>query len=205
MPVWSARYRTLTIFGGCAVMLLGQSARGADPPASAPAATTAELPDFQPGLWEYRRLAVTSDSARPRLDTLRKCADPSGEIRSKKAQLESRGCQFAPFVRRDGRYVSSWTCPTPEGPIIYRHMLIVTDRTSYAAISEIRLGRQRMMHQKMQARRLGECPHGAPLSGKARQTSAARDAEIDASRRYGVIQFPSEVSRDRSGSAKRTM
>jgi hypothetical protein len=186
-------------------MFLGQSARGADPPVPAPAGAAAELPDFQPGLWEYRRMAVTSDSARPRLDTLRKCADPSAEIRSKKAQLESRGCQFAPFVRRDGRYVSSWTCPTPEGPVTYRHMLIVTDRTSYAAISEIRLGRQRMMHQKMQARRLGECPHGAPSSGKARQTSAARDAEIDAGRRYGVIQSPSAVSRDPWESLKRTM
>ena len=116
---------------------------------------------------------MTSDSPRPRLDTLRKCADPSAEIRSKKAQLEGRGCQFAPFVRRDGRYVSSWTCPTPEGPITYRQMLIVKDRTSYAAISEIRLGRERVTHQKMQARRLGECPRGAPVSGEARQTSAA--------------------------------
>ena len=139
----------------------------------APAGAAAELPDFQPGLWEYRRLAVTGDSARPQFATLRKCADPSGEIRSKKAQLESRGCQFAPFVRRDGRYVSSWTCPTPDGPITYRQMLIVRDRTSYAAISEIRLGRQRMIHQKMQARRLGECPPGASPSGEARQTSAA--------------------------------
>jgi hypothetical protein len=164
-----------------------------------------DLPDFQPGLWEYRRLAVTSDSARPRFATLRKCADPSAEIRSKMAQLESRGCQFAPFVRRDGRYVSTWTCPTPEGPIIYRHMLIVRDRTSYAAISEIRLGRQRVMQQKMQARRLAECPRGVPLSGDARQTSAAHDAEIDASRRYGVIQSPSTVSRGPSASAKRTM
>ena len=205
MPVSSARFRTLTILGGCAVMFLGQSARGADPPVPAPAGSAADLPDFQPGLWEYRRLALTSDSPRPRFDTLRKCADPSAEIRSKKAQLESRGCQFAPVVRRDGRYVSSWTCPTPEGPVTYRHMLIVTDRTSYAAISEIRLGRQRMMHQKMQARRLGECPHGAPNSGKARQTSAARDAEIDASRRYGVIRSPSGVTWVPSGPLKRTM
>jgi len=165
MPIRSDHVATLTILGCCALAPFGHDARAADPPPPAPAATVAELPDFQAGLWEYRRLAVTSDSARPRLDMLRKCADPSGEIRSKKAQLESRGCRFAPFVRRDGRYVSSWTCPTPEGPITYSQMLIVRDRTSYAAISEIRVGRQRVVHQKMQARRLGECPHGAPISG----------------------------------------
>ena len=179
MPFRSARFGTLTILGCVVLVPLSINVRGADPPVPAPAGAAADLPDLQPGLWEYRRLAVTSDSPRPRSDTLRKCADPSAEIRSKKAQLEGRGCQFAPLVRRDGRYVSSWTCPTPEGPVTYRHMLIVTDRTSYAAISEIRLGRQRMIHEKMQARRLGECPHGAPVSGKARQPSAARDAEIE--------------------------
>ena len=51
VSVSSALFRTLTLLGGCAVMLLGQSARGADPPAAAPAGAAAELPDFQLGLW----------------------------------------------------------------------------------------------------------------------------------------------------------
>ena len=166
MTIRSAHSGTLTILGCCALMPLAHDAHGADravPTQSAAAA--AELPDFQAGLWEYRRIAVASDSARPRFDTLRKCADPSTEIRMKMARLKSRACQFTPLVRRDGGYVSSWTCPTPAGRISFRHVLIVRDATSYLAMSETRLG-PRVVQQKIEARRLSECPGmgaGAPL------------------------------------------
>jgi hypothetical protein len=74
------------------------------------------------------------------------------------AQLESRrDCQFEPLVFRNGGYVSSWTCPTPNGPMRFRHVLIVKDPTGYLSMSEIRFG-QRVIQQKLEARRLGECP-----------------------------------------------
>jgi hypothetical protein len=60
-------------------------------------------------------------------------------------------------VFRHGGYISSWTCATPEGPLRYRHVLIVTDPTSYLAMSETRFG-QRVIQLKLEARRLGECP-----------------------------------------------
>jgi hypothetical protein len=156
MRVRSAHFATLTMVGCCALMRLGHDARGADP-AVAPVATAVALPDFRAGLWEYRRILVTTDSARPRFATLRKCSDPSTDIRRKMAQLRSRGCEFSPFTFRDGGYVSSWTCPTPHGPIGFRHVLIVRDPTSYLAISETRFG-GRVIQQKLEARRLGECP-----------------------------------------------
>lgn len=112
---------------------------------------------FQAGLWEYRRILVTSNSGRPRFAGLRKCADPSTDIRRKMEQLKSRDCEFSPLVFRDGGYVSSWTCPTPHGLMRFRHVLIVRDPTSYLAMSEIRIG-QRVIRQKLEARRLGECP-----------------------------------------------
>jgi hypothetical protein len=162
MPDRSARFETLTMLGCCALVALGPDARGADRAQPTPATSmAAELSTFEAGLWEYRRIAVASDSARPRFATLRKCADPSTEIRTKMAQLKSRDCQFAPVVRRDGGYVSSWTCPTPQGPISFRHVLIIRDATSYLAMSEARLG-QRLIQQKMEARRVGECPAAVP-------------------------------------------
>jgi hypothetical protein len=145
---------------GCSALLAvgGHDARAGDGIVPAPAvAKAAELPLFQAGLWEYRRIVVESGAARPRFATLRKCADPSSEIRRKLAQLKGRQCQFAPVVLRDGGYVSSWTCPTPEGPLTFRHVLIVKDPGSYLAMSETRLG-QRVIQQKIEARRLGECP-----------------------------------------------
>ena len=160
MPFRSARFATLTILGCFALVPLSTNVRGADPPVPAPAANTlAELSTFQAGLWEYRRIVVERD-ARPRFATLRKCADPSTEIRTKFAQLKSRGCQFVPPVSRDGGYVSNWTCPTPQGPISFRHVLIVRNATSYLSMSETRLG-PRVIQQKMEAQRLGECPDAA--------------------------------------------
>jgi len=124
-----ARFSALTMVGCCAVMPFGHDARGADPAVPAPAAAAVTLPDFQARLWEYRRILVTSDSARPRFARLRKCADPSTDIRRKTTQLKGRHCEFSPLVFRD----SNWTCPTPAGPMTYRHVLIVRDPTSYLA------------------------------------------------------------------------
>jgi hypothetical protein len=138
-------------------MPFGQDARGADPAVPLPAAAAVTLPDFQVGLWEYRRILVTSDSARPRFTRLRKCADPSTDIRRKITRLKGRHCELSPLVFRDGGYISSWTCPTPEGPLAYRHVLIVTDPTRYLAMSETRSG-HRVIQLKLEARRLGECP-----------------------------------------------
>ena len=157
MPVRRTHFATLTMVGWCAVMPFGQDARGADSAVPAPAAAAMALPDFQAGLWEYRRILVTSDSARPRFARLRRCADPSTDIRTKITRLKGRHCELSPLVFRDGGYVSSWTCPTPEGPLTYRHVLIVTDPTSYLAMSETRLG-HRVIQLKLEARRLGECP-----------------------------------------------
>lgn len=162
MPVRSARFGTVTILSCSALVPLGPDARGAEPTQpSAATSMAAKVSTFEPGLWEYRRIQVTSDSARPRLATLRKCADPSTEIRTKMAQLKGRDCQFEPPVLRDGGYVSSWTCPTPRGPISYRHVLIVRDPTSYLSMSETRLG-PLVVRQKMEARRVGECPVPSP-------------------------------------------
>jgi Protein of unknown function (DUF3617) len=159
MRVRSTRFGTLTVLGCCALVSLSTNVRGADPMVPTPAAADfAELSSVQAGLWEYHRIVVTSDAARPRFARLRKCADPSNEIRTKMALLRNRDCQFAPPVLRDGGYISSWTCPTLKGPITFRHVLIVRDPTSYLSMSETRLG-QRVIQQKMEARRLGDCPY----------------------------------------------
>jgi hypothetical protein len=116
-----------------------------------------ELPAFQAGLWQYRRTVVKDDSPSPRISMLRKCADPSTEIRTKMAQLESRSCRFAPLVRRRGRYLSTWICPTPEGPTRFRAVLIVKGATGYTDLSEMRSA-QHVARQRIEATRIGACP-----------------------------------------------
>jgi hypothetical protein len=147
--------------GTCIVLLSSAAVRAADPPpavpAAAPQATAVELPSFQPGLWEYRRTLVRGDTAKAQVTTIKKCADPAAEMREKIEDLRKKNCQFTPLRRNQDHYLSSWTCPTPGGPMRFRDVLIAKDASSYQDVSETRSA-QRATQQKIEARRLGECP-----------------------------------------------
>jgi hypothetical protein len=152
------QFALLTIVCCGGLMALGAPVRAADPePASsAPQATAPELPQFKPGLWEYRRSVANGPSAKPQVSTVRKCVDPTADIRSKMSMLKKRNCQFTPLSKKQDHYISSWTCPTPNGPIRFRDVLIVKDPTSYEDVSEIHTA-QRVSQQKIEATRVGEC------------------------------------------------
>jgi len=194
MPVRSPRRKALNL---AAVLLLlapdaALCAAGADPahgapetpaPAStapapeaaaAPAETSApaprsagvELPAFRSGLWEYRRTFMSPDTGKPQVATTRKCADPTVEMREKMETLKKKGCQFAPLKRNSDRYISSWVCQTPTGAMRFRDVLLAKDADSYEDLSETHT-RQRVMQQRIEAARRGECPgmgSGAPLT-----------------------------------------
>jgi hypothetical protein len=120
-----------------------------------------ELPFFQPGLWEYRRTVVKDDSPGPQISMLRKCADPSTEIRNKMVELGKRSCRFARLAHRHHRYISSWTCPTPLGPARFRAVLIVRGTVGYTDLSEMRTT-DHLTRQRIEAARIGECPASGP-------------------------------------------
>ena len=166
MSLRSAVFGTLTTVGCCLLAPVGQRAHAStEPPRNThhkPATTAAaavELPFFEPGLWEYRRTVVKDDSPSPQISMLRKCADPSTEIRKKIAELGKRSCQFAPLAHRHHRYISSWTCPTPLGPARFRAVLIVRGAVRYTDLSEMRTT-EHVARQRVDAARIGECPAG---------------------------------------------
>jgi hypothetical protein len=155
----------------------------AAPPAGAPAKAAAEtavdteLPAFQPGLWEYRRTVLRGNTTKPQVSTIRKCGDPAAEIRAKVAELKRKNCQFTPMRRKRERYLSSWTCPTPVGPMKFRDVLIATNTTSYQDTSETQSA-QGVTQQKIEATRLGECPASgarAPLTPAPRRRSPSKE------------------------------
>jgi hypothetical protein len=135
------------------------------------------LPVFQAGLWQYRRTVMKDDSRAPQVSMLRKCADPSAEIRTKMAQLERRSCQFAPLSHRHGRYFSSWVCPTPLGPTRFRAVLIVRGAGSYTDLSEIRTT-EHVARQRIEATRIGECPERGTLTPGAPNADPVPHPEV---------------------------
>jgi hypothetical protein len=171
MPVRSPQLTSMIAVGACLLVLITSTAvRAADPPAApAPAAgsetSAVELPRFKAGLWEYRRTLMRGDTAKPQVTTIKKCADPAAEMREKMDDLRKKNCQFTPLRRNQDHYLSSWLCPTPSGPMRFRDVLIASDLTRYQDVSETHSA-QHVTQQKIEARRLGECPglgSGAPM------------------------------------------
>jgi hypothetical protein len=157
---------------GCCLLLppLGQPGyANTEPPRSTHhkpvtiGAAAVEVPFFEPGLWEYRRTVVKEGSPGAQISILRKCADPSTEIREKFVELGKRSCRFAPLAHRHHRYISSWICPTPLGPTKFRAVLIVRGAAGYTDLSEMRTT-EHVARQRIEAARIGECPAN-PASG----------------------------------------
>jgi hypothetical protein len=130
------------------------TAVAADAPTTAGPA--AQLPTFQPGLWEYRRTQLNGGRIKPQTVTIRKCGDPSNEIRQKLADLRVKGCQFTPMVRNGDRYVSSWVCPNQGSTVAFHDVVTVKSAQSYEDASEARQAQQ-VVRSKIEATRIGDC------------------------------------------------
>ncbi|HTL91315.1 MAG TPA: DUF3617 family protein [Steroidobacteraceae bacterium] len=171
MSLRRAVFGTLATVGCCLLLPpLGQPGyANTEPPRSTHhkpvtiGAAAVEVPFFEPGLWEYRRTVVKEGSPGAQISMLRKCADPSTEIREKFVELGKRSCRFAPLAHRHHRYISSWICPTPLGPTKFRAVLIVRGAAGYTDLSEMRTT-EHVARQRIEAARIGECPAN-PASG----------------------------------------
>ena len=178
MPRRTPRLQLLDTVAVAAVLLLRGGAAAADEPHTvqsaaplvAPAAAPApdeshppsavgpvELPTLRSGLWEYRRTFMPANTSEPQVATIRKCGDPGADMREKTDRLKAKGCEFLPLKHQGERYISSWTCKTPEGPLRFRDVLVVTDANRYVVESESH-SPEHVSRQKIDAVRVGECP-----------------------------------------------
>ena len=131
------------------------------PDPGATAAPGVELPAFQPGLWEYRRQVLRAANPKPQESNVRKCSDPSSEIRQKMLELQQKGCQFSALTPKGNQYRSSWTCPVPGGVVVDRNVVTVKSATRYQDDNEVRSSRQ-LTRSMVVATRLGDCPAPEP-------------------------------------------
>ena len=141
------------------------------PHALPPEQTSVALPSFQPGLWEYRRTLVTSAAGPPRVSKTEKCGNPSADIQQKTSALENRRCRFLPLKKTGTRYISTWICPTPNGPMTFRDVLTAKGENAYEDLSEARTA-QHVTRSKIEAARLGDCPAGATVAPATTEQAA---------------------------------
>jgi hypothetical protein len=129
------------------------------------------LPQFRPGLWEYRRTQINSTGGKPQTATIRKCADPSAEFAHKLAELRQRGCVFKPLKQNGQHYEATWRCSAPDGAVLaMRDIITVTSDTSYQNDSEAFVAHE-ATHSTIVAIRLGNC--AAPASSVAAPAPSA--------------------------------
>jgi hypothetical protein len=120
-------------------------------------AQAAELPAFQPGLWEYQRTVLNLGDVHPQKSSLRKCSDPTSEIRLKLDELKHKGCQFSRTLSRGSHYQSTWRCPSSSGPLVVRDTMTVNSASSYQDDNQIKAA-GRITHSIIVATRVGDCP-----------------------------------------------
>lgn len=72
--------------------------------AMATAGSTAELPSFRPGVWEFERLLGNSKLV------ARECIDPTQEMRSNQASLAKLGCRLSPLTQDGSTYTFTSEC-----------------------------------------------------------------------------------------------
>jgi hypothetical protein len=128
----------------------------ANPVATKPAAAE-ELPTFRPGWWEYRRTLQTSQRGAPQVTVIKRCVDPSSDIKQKMGQLKQKGCVFSRLAKAADRYTTSGTCQATGGKVSIQETLTASNADSYKDESQTRRG-DFTSRSTILAHRLGECP-----------------------------------------------
>ena len=68
-----------------------------------PACAADTLPEFRPGLWEFRR-SVDGGGGKPAALTTQKCTDPTADMQKKTESLITAGCKPTPVTKNGNRY-----------------------------------------------------------------------------------------------------
>lgn len=173
------RLFSLTAISGLAALAQCLAVTRADTPPDVPATGStravarlpaighsAEVPSFQPGLWEYRRTVTGGAQGKPQVLTVKKCSDPTEEIKQKSLQLKQKGCLGSSLVQTRNRYHTSWVCPVSGGRVEVRDVVTVSSPGSYEDSNEIHNGVQ-TTRNTIVATRLGDCPASPENTTKA--------------------------------------
>jgi hypothetical protein len=100
---------------------------------------------------------LSTADGRPQTSSVRKCSDPTSEIRRKLDELQHKGCQFSRVLNKGSHYQSTWSCPSSSGPVVVRDTVTVNSASSYQDDNQIKAG-ARITHSTIVANRLGDCP-----------------------------------------------
>jgi hypothetical protein len=68
-----------------------------------------DLPIFRKGMWEFNR-TVDNAPGKPLVINIKKCTDPSEDMKKQNSMLTKAGCTFSPITRSGNSYSFMATC-----------------------------------------------------------------------------------------------
>jgi hypothetical protein len=113
-----------------------------------------DLPQFRPGLWEFKRtIEELKQGAKPPPMNLQECADPTASLKKHK---ETPGCTFSPMTKSGDSYSFTADCQTDRGRLRSKSVITVESDSAYRLRVESQAGEQQVT-EVLVARRIGEC------------------------------------------------
>ncbi len=120
-----------------------------------PALAAEQLPDFRPGLWEFRR-SVDSGDGKPAMLTSQKCTSPTDDMNRKTESMATSGCHASPVSRSGNIYSFSFKCTLQGVPVESKSVITVENESAYKVDVETKQG-SRTSREQLDARRVGDC------------------------------------------------
>jgi uncharacterized protein DUF3617 len=120
-----------------------------------PALAVEQLPDFRPGLWEFRR-SVDAGDGMPATLTSQKCTSPTDDMNRKTESMATSGCQASPISRSGNIYSFSFKCTLQGVPVESKSVITFENESAYKVDVESKQG-SRTSREQLDARRIGDC------------------------------------------------
>jgi len=115
-----------------------------------------ELPAFQPGLWSFTLTVHAPGAVRPVVQGIRRCANPSDDIRRKWRALADQTCKFTPVKRDGNHYAYSSQCQKESVRLSMKALIVVTSDQEYRVETESQTNNQ-VRKESLVAKREGDC------------------------------------------------
>jgi len=120
------------------------------------AASDNEFPTFQPGLWSFTSTVNLKGANKPQVRTVRKCTNPTADIKKKWDMLASQSCKFSPMTHDGNRYSYGSFCEKNGLILQSKSSIIVESSSAYRVETDSRTNNQ-AQKEIIEAKRLGEC------------------------------------------------
>src|SRR5215831_18790990 len=113
-----------------------------------------DLPQFRPGLWEFKRsIEELKQGTKPPPVNLQECVDPTANLKKHK---ETPGCKFSPMTKSGDSYSFTADCQTDRGRLRAKSVITVESDSAYRLRIESQAGDQQWT-ELLVARRIGDC------------------------------------------------